>query len=138
MSQKTPFDKNATPRKDAKEWFSRLISNNPRSVLVCMVGLIVLSFGVTFIYPLASQFGKSGRDMVEVSEEIEASGITELNLLMDLGTRAKKIYYLQKEIEKLLEKEQLSVEDSAFLENALRELEYFENQKDNDNENKVE
>ena len=137
MSQKTPSDKNAR-LKQAKERISLLISNHPKTVLVCMVGVIAFSFGVTFIYPLANQFGKSGRDMLEDTGEIKASGFSELNLLMDMGTRAKKIYYLQKDIEKLLEKKQLSVEDSAFLENALRELEYFGNQKDNDHENKME
>src|SRR5690606_34110347 len=116
-----------------------LIKANPRLVFISMVILIVLS-GVAsfFLLPLESHFDQREDELkVRFKDGADATS-TELGLLLDLGGRAKRLYALQREIERLLSKDTLSQEDSLFLEKAFEELEYFENHKPQADEDQME
>src|SRR5690554_2879511 len=115
-----------------------LIKEYPKLVFVSMVLLIILSGLASLLRPLDNQFDQSPEDVEERFQEGAGTTSTELGLLLDLGGRAKRLYTLQGEIERLLSKETLSQEDSLFLEKALEELEYFENPKPKADEDQME
>lgn len=148
MSQKTPSE-NLKDLKGSQGEFSGLfqkagkkagylIKEYPKLVFVSMVLLIILSGLVSFLRPLDNQFAQSSEDLEERFQEGAGTTSTELGLLFDLGGRAKRLYALQGEIETLLSKETLSLEDSLFLDKALEELEYFENHKQTTDEDQME
>jgi len=148
MSQKTPSE-NLKALKESQGEFSGLfqkagrkagylIKEYPKLVFLSMVLLIILSGVASFLRPFESQFDQSSKDLEERFQEGAGTTSTELGLLLDLGGRAKRLYVLQGEIERLLCKETLSLEDSLFLEKALEELEYFENHKPKADEDQME
>ena len=148
MSQKTPSE-NLKDLKESQGEFSGLfqkagrkagylIKEYPKLVFVSMVLLIILSGLASLLWPLDKQFDQSSEDLEERFQEGAGTTSTELGLLLDLGGRAKQLYVLQGEIERLLSKETLSQEDSLFLEKALEELEYFENHKPKADEDQME
>src|SRR5690606_8475838 len=115
-----------------------LINEYPKLVFVSMVLFIILSGLAFFLGPLHNRFDQSPEDLKERFQEGTGTTSTDLGLLLDLGGRAKRLYALQGEIERLLSKETLSQEDSLFLEKALEELEYFENHKPKADEDQME
>lgn len=148
MSQKTPSD-NLKDLKESQEEFSALfqkagnkagylIKEYPKLVFVSMVLLIILSGLASLLQPLDNQFDQSPEDLEESIHEGSGTTSNELELLLDLGGRAKRLYALQGEIERLLSKDTLGQEDSLFLEKALEELEYFENHKPKADEDQME
>src|SRR5690606_16856524 len=106
-----------------------VIVTNSKLVYISMVLLIILSGIASFLGPVESQFDQPENNLNESINHGAGTTSTELGLLLDLGGRAKRLYTLQGEIERLLSKETLSQEDSVFLDKALQELEYFENHK---------
>ena len=148
MSQKTPSE-NLKDLEESQGEFSGLfqkagkragylIKEYPKLVFVSMVLLIILSGLASLLRPLDNQFDQSSEDLEERFQEGAGTTSTELGLLLDLGGRAKRLYVLQGEIERLLSKDTLSQEDSLFLEKALEELEYFENHKPKADEDQME
>src|SRR5690606_7728615 len=144
MSQKTPSE-NSKALKGGQGEFSGLfqkagylIKEYPKLVFISMVILIVLSGLASFLGPLDNQFDQPQAELEEKFQDGAGTTSTELGLLLDLGGRAKRIYTLQQEIEKLLSKDTLSQEDSLFLEKAFEELEYFENHKPQADEDQME
>src|SRR5690554_4344074 len=148
MSQKTPSD-NLKDLKGSQEEFSglfqkagkkagHLIKEYPKLVFVSMVLLIIISGLASLLRPFDKQFDQSPKDLEDRFQEGAGTTSTELGLLLDLGGRAKRLYALQGEIERLLSKDTLSQEDSMFLEKALEELEYFDNHKPKADEDQME
>src|SRR5690554_847659 len=144
MSQKTPSE-NLKDLKDRKGEFSGLfqkagylIKEYPKLVFVSMVLLIILSGLASLLRPLDKQFDQSPEDLEERFQGGAGTTSTELGLLLDLGGRAKQLYALQREIDRLLSKDTLNQEDSLFLEKAFEELEYFENHKPQADEDQME
>jgi len=148
MSQKTPSEDLKDLKESQRKCFGLvqkagkkagfLIMEYPKLVFSSMVFLIILSGLASFLGPLDNQFDQSPEDMEERFPEGADTTSTELGLLLDLGGRAKRLYALQGEIERLLSKDTLSQEDSLFLEKALEELEYFENHKPQADEDQME
>src|SRR5690606_1272411 len=148
MSQKTPFE-NLKDLKESQGEFSGLfqkagkkagylIKEYPKLVFISMVLLIILSGLASLLRPFDQQFEHSPEDLEERFQEGKGTTSTELGLLLDLGGRAKRLYVLQGEIERLLSKDTVSQEDSLFLEKAFEELEYFENHKPKADEDQME
>src|SRR5690554_5324699 len=144
MSQKTPSE-NLKALKESQGEFSGLfqkagylIKGNPKLVFISMVLLIILSGLASFLRPFDKQFDQSPEGLEVRFQEGAGTTSTELGLLLDLGERAKRLYVLQGEIERLLSKDTLSQEDSLFLEKAFEELEYFENHKPKADEDQIE
>src|SRR5690606_9686653 len=144
MSQKTPSE-NSKASKGGQGEFSGLfqkagylIKEYPKLVFVSMVLLIILSALVSLLRPLDKQFDQSPEGLEVRFREGAGTTSTDLGLLLDLGGRAKRLYVLQGEIERLLSKDTLSPEDSVFLEKAFEELEYFENHKPKADEDQME
>ena len=144
MSQKTPSE-NSKALKERQGEFSGLfqkagylIKKYPKLVFVSMILLIILSALVSLLRPLDNQFDQSSEDLEERFQEGAGTTSTELKLLLDLGGRAKQLYALQREIDRLLSKDTLNQEDSLFLEKAFEELKYFENHKPKADEDQME
>src|SRR5690606_13018186 len=97
-----------------------------------------LSGLASLLQPLDNQFDQSPEDLEESIHEGSGTTSNELELLLDLGGRAKQLYALQREIDRLLSKDTLSQEDSLFVEKGFEELEYFENHKPKADEDQME
>ena len=143
MSQKTPFSKKdtqATKEPDQK-WQDSIsdegkkmdtgLNRFPKQIFILMVLLIVSSI-LSFVFIPVDQEIK---DMSELSYENAKSTVSEeVSTLLDLGVRAKRMAVLKSEMERILLKDIIDKEDSIFLEEAMQELGYFNNQKPQNHE----
>src|SRR5690606_37776450 len=143
MSQKTPFnidshqinkDGEMQPLgrvSDGDNEQETIIRKFPKQIFITMVVLIILSILAFVLIPIEKETESmsallSGETKDTVSEE--------LNLLFDLGTRAKRLAALQGEVERILLQDTINKEDSIFLEAAMHELGYFKTPKLKDHE----
>ena len=138
MSQKTPFSKKdtqATKEPDQK-WQDSIsdegkkvdngLNRFPKQIFILMVLLIVSSILAFVFIPVDQEI----KDMSELSYENAKSTVSEeVSTLLDLGVRAKRMAVLKSEMERILLKDTIDKEDSIFLEEAMQELGYFNNQK---------
>lgn len=143
MSQKTPFNRNGHQFNQDEELKpigsvlngenkqEAIVSKFPKQIFIAMVVLILSSI-VAFVFIPAD---KETRSMsVLLSGEAKDTVSEELNLLFDLGTRAKRLAALQGEVERILLQDTINKEDSIFLEDAMHELGYFKNPTQKDHE----
>lgn len=139
MFRKTPFkDRDTTIFQELKnELHPHLVGVNGHlkwlmdrhaKVIFCvMLLLIVASFILTFFVlkpspeNQAENFKKELKDIPgELSDEFSA--------LQDLTLRAAKMAELKAEIERIITQDSISKTDSAYLEKAIEQLQYFNNQ----------
>lgn len=141
MSRKTPSsDKNTSFLKEIRNEFSgtfskeearvsTLLNSYPREILIAMVVLMVLSSLVTFVLnPLKNDRAHPEEFFNDAAKEIGQEVSGEISTLLDLGVRVKRISLLKAEVERIIQLEELSQGDSVFLEKAIQELEFFNNQ----------
>lgn len=100
-----------------------------------MVILIVLSSILAFVYRPFEERQKPDF-MRESVNEISGTVTNEINTILDLGDRVKRISLLKSEVERIILQENISAEDIMFLEMAILELEYFNNQNKKSNEDR--
>ena len=136
MFQKTPFNINShqiNKDEELKPFVSVLNGENkretifrkfPKQIFIAMVVLIIISI-LAFIFIPADKETRSMSALLYGEARSAVSG--ELSLLFDLGTRAKRLAALQAEVERILLQDTVNIEDSIFLEDAMHELEYFNN-----------
>ena len=143
MSQKIPFSKKDTQgSKDPDQKWQDSISDEgnkvetglnrfPKQIFILMVMLIVSSILAFVFIPVDQEI----KDMSELSYENAKSTVSEeVSTLLDLGVRAKRMAVLKSEMERILLKDTIDKEDSIFLEEAMQELGYFNNQKPQNHE----
>ena len=143
MSQKTPFniDSHQINKDEEMKPFGRvsdgnnkqetIVSKFPKQIFIAMVVLIILSILAFVLIPIE----KETRSMSALlSGETKDTVSEELNLLFDLGTRAKRLAALQGEVERILLQDTINKKDSIFLEDAMHELGYFKTPKQKDHE----
>lgn len=136
MSQKTPFNGHQFNKDEELKPFGSVLNGQnkremifrkfPKQIFIAMVVLIILSILAFVLIPIE----KETRSMSALlSGETKDTVSEELNLLFDLGTRAKRLAALQGEVERILLQDTINKEDSIFLEDAMHELGYFKTQK---------
>lgn len=70
----------------------------------------------------------------EDAEEIKSGVSGEISTILYLSDRAKRLSILKSDIERVIKQKEITEEDSIFLENAIHELEYFNNQNKSNHE----
>lgn len=138
MSQKTPFSKEDTQatKELGQKWQDSIsdegkkvetgLNRFPKQIFILMVLLIVSSILAFVFIPVDQEI----KDMSELSyENVKSTVSEEVSTLLDLGVRAKRMAVLKSEMERILLKDTIDKEDSIFLEEAMQELGYFNNQK---------
>src|SRR5690554_2831969 len=136
MSQKAPFNidnhqinkdeemKSFAEVSDGENKRDTIVRKFPKQIFITMVVLIILSI-LAFVFIPADKETRGMSTLLYDEAKNAVSG--ELSLLFDLGTRAKRLAALQAEVERILLKDTINREDSIFLEDAMHELEYFNN-----------
>lgn len=141
MSRKTPSsDKDSSVFQEIRNEFSgtfsreearvsTLLNSYPREIFIAMVVLMVLSSLLAFVLiPVKNDPAHPEGFFHDAAKEIGKEVSGEISTLLDLGERVKRISLLKAEVESILQLEELNHVDSVFLEQAIQELEFFNNQ----------
>lgn len=147
MNRKTPFnDKERSVLKEIKKEFSgtfskgeetavHLLSSYPKQIFISMVVIIIISSILAFVFtPLKTHPMNSEGLFYEDADEIKSGVFGEISTILDLSDRAKRLSILKSDIERVIKQKEITEEDSIFLENAIHELEYFNNQNKSNHE----
>lgn len=113
------------PQVEAVDAKTKALMDRHAKLIFCgMILLIVVSFILTFFVLKPKQ-----RNQDEIfKKELNAipGGLGgEFSALQDLSSRAVKMAELKTEIERIISQESMSKEDSAYLEKAIEQLQYF-------------
>jgi hypothetical protein len=142
MFQKTPFkEQKASVFQEFKkefshtffkgeEFFSGFFQKYPKQIFIGMVVLMIFSSIIALLFTPANMDSDMSRKIFlnnanEVSQDVSG----EISTILDLNHRLKRISQLKAEIERIISLEFISSQDSIFLEKAIEELEFFNNQK---------
>lgn len=107
----------------------RFLRSYPKSIFISMVVMIICSSIIAFVFaPFESTPEKLEIFFYEDAKEIKNGVSGEISTILNLSERVKRISILKSEVERVIQQKKISEEDSIFLENAIRELEYFNNQ----------
>jgi hypothetical protein len=138
-------DKDRSVLKEIKKEFSgtfskgeeravHLLSSYPKQIFISMVVVIIISSILAFVFtPLKTPMDSEGF-FYEDAEEIKSGVSGEISTILDLSDRAKRLSILKSDIERVIKQKEITEEDSIFLENAIHELEYFNNQNKSNHE----
>jgi predicted Holliday junction resolvase-like endonuclease len=126
------FKKEFSPQFKAFEGLARAFLDRHAKVILCaMLLLIVVSFVLTVFVIKPNSEDQSESFKRELNAIPEGFG-EEFSALQNLSSRAMKMTELKTEIERIIGQDSISKEDSAFLEKAIEQLQYFNNQAKND------
>lgn len=117
--------KEFSPQVKAVDSLAKGILDRYSKVIFCaMILLIVASFILTFFVIKPEERTQSGIFEDELNAIPEGLG-SEFSALQNLSSRAVKMAELKTEIERIISQESMSKEDSAYLEKAIEQLQYF-------------
>ena len=106
--------------------FKALMDRHAKIVFCVMILLIVASFIFTF-FVLKPKPENQAENFKKELKAIPGELSGEFSALQDLTLRAAKIAELQSEIERIIAQDSISKTDSAYLEKAIEQLQYFNN-----------
>ncbi|WP_114751976.1 hypothetical protein [Pleomorphovibrio marinus] len=136
MFQKTPSEDSilfteikkefGTLHEKGKKSMGNLLANYPRQCFGAMVVTLMLSAVLAFIVPPFN--GEKRQEETRLIDEVNhlGSGIAdEFSTLFKIGNEAKRIGQLKSEVERIIAQEEIDLQDSIFLENAILELKRY-------------
>ena len=107
-----------------------ILNSYPKLIFISMVVVIIISSIVSFVFnPFESGPDQPGSFFYEDVKDVKNEVSGEVSTLLNFTDRISRMSILRSEIERIIQQEQITAEDSVFLENAIQELEYFNNQK---------
>lgn len=122
------FKNEFSPQVKAFEGLAKAIMERHAKLIFCaMILLIVVSFVLTFFVIEPTSGNQSESLKIEIKTIPEGFG-EELSAFQNLSSRAIKMAELKVEIERIIGQDSISKEDSAYLEKAIEQLQYFNNQ----------
>lgn len=130
MSPKTHSNNPAGPKKGvaslphrARKSLGLLMARYPRQSFAAMVATLILSALAALYLPLFN--GDKPRKEIRLLDEVGQLGsgmADEVSALFKIGNEAKRMGQLKEQVERILAKEKISLEDSIFLEHAILQL----------------
>lgn len=142
MFQKTPSNKAPEIKKDigtlyqkARKSLGLLMVRYPRQSFGVMVATLILSALLALYIPPFTQ--PKLQEEIRLLDEVNnvGSGMAdEVSALFRIGNGAKKMGQLKEEVERIIAKEKISLEDSIFLENAILQLQQYHQSNPGNNE----
>lgn len=139
MFRKTHFrERNTTVFQELKKEFSpyaeaidtkaKVFMDRHAKIIFCvMVLFIVASFILTF-FVLSPKSENQAENFKKELNSIPGGLSGEFSALQDLTIKAAEIAGLKAEIERIISQDSISKTDSAYLEKAIEQLQYFNNQ----------
>lgn len=139
MFRKTPSrERNTTVFQELKKEFSphvaavdikaNVFMNRHAKIIFCvMILLIVVSFILSFFILKPEEVARGENFKKDLNAIPEGFG-GEFSAFQTLSSRAVKMTELKAEIDRIISQESISKEDSAYLEKAIEQLQYFNNQ----------
>lgn len=122
------FKNEFSPQVKAFEGMTKAFLDGHAKLIFCfMILVIVVSFFLTVFVINPNSEEQSERLKSEMKTIPEGFG-EELSAFQNLSLRAIRISELKKEIERIIGQDSISKEDSAYLEKAIEQLQYFNNQ----------
>src|SRR5690554_5696164 len=96
------------------------LNTYPKLIFISMVVMIIISSIIAFVFiPFKSAPEQPESFFYEDVKEIKNGVSGEISTILNLGDRVKTMSILKSEIERVIQQEQISEEDSIFLENAI-------------------
>ncbi len=117
--------------KSADIGIKAFMDRHAKIIFCIMILLIVVSFVLTFFVLKPEEINQTGNLKKELNAIPEGFG-GEFSALQNLSSRAMKMAELNAEIERIISQKSISKEDSAYLEKAIEQLQYFNNQSRDD------
>lgn len=106
-----------------------LLNSYPKGIFISMVVIIIISSIISFVFnPFESGLDQPGSFFYEDVKDVKNEVSGEVSTLLNFTDRISRMSLLRSEIERIIQQQQITAEDSVFLENAIQELEYFNNQ----------
>ena len=122
------FKKEFSPQVKAFEGLAKtFLDRHTKVIFSAMILLIVASFILTF-FVLKPESGDQSQGIKKELNAIPGDLGGELSALQDLSSRAMQMNELKTQIERIISQESISKEDSIYLEKAIEQLQYFNNQ----------
>lgn len=103
------------------------LDRHAKVIFSVMILLIVASFILTFFVLKPASGDQSQGNKIELNAIPSDLG-GELSALQELSSRAIQMNELKTQIERIISQESISKEDSIYLEKAIEQLQYFNNQ----------
>jgi predicted Holliday junction resolvase-like endonuclease len=107
-------------------YLKRLIDRHAKIIFCVMLLLIVASFILTY-FVLKPKPENQAENFKKELKAIPGELSGEFSALQDLTQRAAKMAELKAEIERIIAQDSISKTDSAYLEKAIEQLQYFNN-----------
>lgn len=124
--------KEFSPQVEAVDTKARAFMDRHAKIIFCaMILIIVVSFILSF-FVLKPEPGNQSQNFKKELNAIPEGLGGEFSALQNLSSRAMKMAELKTEIERIISQESISEEDSVFLEKAIEELQYFNNNSNED------
>ncbi|WBL42324.1 hypothetical protein PBT90_16430 [Algoriphagus halophytocola] len=122
------FKNEFSPQVKAYEGLAKtFLDRHAKVIFSAMILLIVASFILTF-FVLKPESGDQSHGIKKELNAIPGDLGGELSALQDLSYRAMQMNELKAQIERIISQESISKEDSIYLEKAIEQLQYFNNQ----------
>lgn len=117
--------KEFSPQVEAVDSLAKgILDRYSKAIFCAMILLIVASFILTFFVLKPEERTQSENFENELNAIPEGIG-GEFSALQNLSSRAVKMVELKTEIDRIISQESMSKEDSAYLEKAIEQLQYF-------------
>ncbi len=122
------FKNEFSPQVKAFEGMTKAFLDRHAELIFCsMILVIVASFILTF-FVMETTSGNHSESLKNEIKTIPEGFGEEFSAFQNLSSRAIKMSELKTEIERIIGKDSISKEDSAYLEKAIEQLQYFNNQ----------
>ena len=126
------FKNEFSPQVRAFEGMSKAFLDRHTKLIFCsMILVIVASFILTF-FVMEPTSGNHSESLKNEIKTIPEGFGEELSAIQNLSSRAIEISELKTEIERIIGQDSISKEDSVYLEKAIEQLQYFNNQPNED------
>ncbi|WP_339711884.1 hypothetical protein [Cyclobacterium amurskyense] len=125
----------STLHEKGKERISKILDKYPKQCFSGMVLSLLVSALLAFIILPFDGSKQPEADQLMEEAKVLGSGVAdEVSALLQIGNEAKRIGQLKREVERIIAQDEIDLQDSIFLENAIPELEKYQKLNPKDHE----
>jgi len=118
----------STLHERGKERISKILDKYPKQCFSGMVVSLIVSALLTFIIlPFEGSQQPEADQLMEEAKVLGSGVADEVSALFQIGNEAKRIGQLKREVERIIAKDEIDLQDSIFLENSISELKSIKN-----------
>ena len=125
----------STLHERGRKRISKILDKYPKQCFSGMVASLFVSALLTFIIlPFEGSQQPEADQLMEEAKVLGSGVADEVSALFQIGNEAKRIGQLKREVERIIAKDKIDLQDSIFLENAISELEKYQKLNSKDHE----